>query len=185
MRLSPASRFHREPEYAALLRSARAMFEPAELVRLIPRLRKGPSLAEVNGAGSSALEPIAATETIAHDFLALGGKYARPFITLAAYQAMTNGAKSSPTITNGQPHIPDAVRRVALSIEIFHKASLVHDDIEDADEFRYGRPTLHQVPWPAHRHQCRATTSLVWDTVSSVASRLPSGPMSWATLSIS
>ena len=26
-----------------------------------------------------------------------------------------------------------------------HKASLVHDDIEDDDEFRYGRPTLHRV----------------------------------------
>jgi geranylgeranyl pyrophosphate synthase len=30
-----------------------------------------------------------------------------------------------------------------VSIESFHKASLVHDDIQDADEFRYGRPTLH------------------------------------------
>jgi len=26
-----------------------------------------------------------------------------------------------------------------------HKASLVHDDIEDNDEYRYGRPTLHRV----------------------------------------
>ena len=30
-----------------------------------------------------------------------------------------------------------------VSIEIFHKASLVHDDIEDGDVVRYGRPTVH------------------------------------------
>src|SRR3954451_5194469 len=30
-----------------------------------------------------------------------------------------------------------------MSIESFHKASLVHDDIQDGDEFRYGQPTLH------------------------------------------
>jgi geranylgeranyl pyrophosphate synthase len=36
------------------------------------------------------------------------------------------------------------VRRTALAIEAFHKASLVHDDIEDEDTFRYGRETLHR-----------------------------------------
>ena len=127
-------------EYAGLFREARGLFEPAELLRLVPRLRGGPSLAEVNGAGTAALDPIAATETIAHDFLAIGGKYARPFITLAAYQAL----KQTPSAAADLDEIPDAVRRVALSIEIFHKASLVHDDIEDSDEFRYGRPTLHR-----------------------------------------
>src|SRR5204862_8040346 len=40
--------------------------------------------------------------------------------------------------------LPDAVRRTALAIEAFHKASLVHDDIEDDDTFRYGRTTLHR-----------------------------------------
>ena len=127
--------------YRALLQTARNLFEPTELARLLPRQRSGPSLLEVNGAGTSALDPIAATETIAHDFLALGGKYARPFITLAAYDAMTrehgNGTQDNGTL-------PDAVRRVALSIETFHKASLVHDDIEDSDDFRYGRPSLHR-----------------------------------------
>ena len=39
--------------------------------------------------------------------------------------------------------LSDMVRRAAISIESFHKASLVHDDIQDSDEFRYGRPTLH------------------------------------------
>ncbi len=141
---SPAKLSQNEPQYASILRSTRAMFEPAELLRLVPRLRTGPSMAEVNGAGTLALEPIAATETIAHDFLALGGKYARPFITLAAYHAMTDFGSESTTADQSEMDLPDAVRRVALSIEIFHKASLVHDDIEDADEYRYGRPTLHR-----------------------------------------
>ena len=38
----------------------------------------------------------------------------------------------------------DSVKRAALAIETFHKASLVHDDIEDDDEFRYGEPTIHR-----------------------------------------
>ena len=40
--------------------------------------------------------------------------------------------------------LPDAVRRAAMSIETFHKASLVHDDIEDDDAFRYGQPAVHR-----------------------------------------
>jgi geranylgeranyl pyrophosphate synthase len=40
--------------------------------------------------------------------------------------------------------IPDSIRRTAMSIETFHKASLVHDDIEDDDEFRYGEETIHR-----------------------------------------
>jgi geranylgeranyl pyrophosphate synthase len=124
--------------YRELLQTARSLFEPAELARLLPRQRSGPSMSEVNGAGIAGLDPIAATETIAHDFLALGGKYARPFITLAAYDAFSRDEQ------DGTAVLPDSVRRVALSIETFHKASLVHDDIEDSDDFRYGRPSLHR-----------------------------------------
>ncbi len=36
------------------------------------------------------------------------------------------------------------VKRAAMSIETFHKASLVHDDIEDDDPFRYGDETMHR-----------------------------------------
>jgi geranylgeranyl diphosphate synthase, type II len=31
-----------------------------------------------------------------------------------------------------------------MAIEAFHKASLVHDDIEDDDQYRYGQETLHR-----------------------------------------
>ena len=84
------------PTYPHLLRAARRMFQPDELERLVPRTRGGPRLAEVNGAGAAGLDPIAATEAIAYDFLAKGGKYSRPFITLAAYDALTGGHCTQP-----------------------------------------------------------------------------------------
>jgi geranylgeranyl pyrophosphate synthase len=129
--------------YAHLLSAARRLFQPDELEQLVPRLRGGPRLAEVNGQGSAALDPIAATEAIAYDFLAKGGKYSRPFITLAAYDALTGGRCTSSDGEHAASQLSNSVRRAAVSIESFHKASLVHDDIQDCDEFRYGQPTLH------------------------------------------
>ena len=35
------------------------------------------------------------------------------------------------------------MRQIAVAVECFHKASLVHDDIEDGDEQRYGQQSLH------------------------------------------
>jgi geranylgeranyl pyrophosphate synthase len=90
-------------------------------------------------------DPLAATEAIAYDFLTRGGKYSRPFITLAVYDALTGGHGTGPDgAEHIQTHFSDAVRRAALSIEAFHKASLVHDDIEDDDPFRYGEETVHR-----------------------------------------
>jgi geranylgeranyl pyrophosphate synthase len=89
------------------------------------------------------VDPIAATEVIAYDFLARGGKHSRPFITLAAYDALTGGEATCSDGEAKSAGIPDAVRRAALSIETFHKASLVHDDIEDDDSYRYGQPAVH------------------------------------------
>ncbi|MBN1912106.1 MAG: polyprenyl synthetase family protein [Pirellulales bacterium] len=130
--------------YVHLLRCAKRMFEPGEMEWLVPRRRGGPSLAQSNGQGLASLDAIACTEAVAYDFLLKGGKRARPFVTLAAYDAMTGALATG---TDGAEHleqIPEAVKRVALAIEIFHKASLVHDDIEDDDAFRYGHATLHR-----------------------------------------
>jgi len=114
------------------------------LERLVPRIRGGPRLMDVNGQGASALDPIAATEAIAYDFLAKGGKYSRPFITLAAYDALTGGHCTHPAgAEDTLSRLTNPVCRAAVSIESFHKASLVHDDIQDGDAFRYGQPTLH------------------------------------------
>jgi geranylgeranyl pyrophosphate synthase len=101
-------------------------------------------LAEVNGQGAAALDPIAATEAIAYDFLSKGGKYSRPFITLAAYDALTGGhCTRHDGADQVAARLTNSVKRAAVSIESFHKASLVHDDIQDGDEFRYGQRTLH------------------------------------------
>ena len=75
------------------------------------------------------------TERIARDWLMRAGKRWRPFLTVAAYQALS-----------GQPDaaLPDDLRKVAVAVECFHKASLIHDDIEDNDSVRYGEKTLHE-----------------------------------------
>ncbi|MBW3598571.1 MAG: polyprenyl synthetase family protein [Planctomycetes bacterium] len=130
--------------YVHLMRAAAGMFEPDELDRLAPRMRGGPRLAEANGKGVAGLDPIAATEALAYDFLAKGGKHSRPFITLAVHDALTGAHGSQPNGAEHLANIPDAVKRTAMSIETFHKASLVHDDIEDDDAYRYGDPTLHR-----------------------------------------
>src|SRR5262249_43482588 len=84
-------------------------------------------------------DPLEKHESIAYDWLAQGGKRSRPFITLAVYDAL----KGAPgTFCAEGVSLPDPVKRAALAIETFHKASLVHDDIEDDDTFRYGRETL-------------------------------------------
>ncbi|MGI9243562.1 MAG: polyprenyl synthetase family protein [Verrucomicrobiales bacterium] len=74
------------------------------------------------------------TEEIGRDWLARAGKRWRPFLTVATYQALRSD--------RGEP-IPEDVRKIAMAVECFHKASLIHDDIEDADEGRYGEKTLH------------------------------------------
>jgi geranylgeranyl pyrophosphate synthase len=130
--------------YVHLMRAAAGLFEPAELERLAPRLRGGPRLAQLNGQGVAGLDPIAGTEAIAYDFLSKGGKHSRPFITLAVHDAFTGGGGTGPDGAEKLGGLADAVKRAAMSIETFHKASLVHDDIEDDDEFRYGEATLHR-----------------------------------------
>ncbi len=130
--------------YVHLMRAASKMFEPEELDRLSPRLRGGPRLAEVNGQGIAGLDPLAATEVLAYDFLGKGGKYSRPFITLAVYDALTGGRGTGRDGAEQIANFSDSVRRAAMSIEAFHKASLVHDDIQDGDEFRYGEPTVYR-----------------------------------------
>ncbi|MEE2640238.1 MAG: polyprenyl synthetase family protein [Planctomycetota bacterium] len=130
--------------YLPLLREASRLFEAGELDRIAPRQRKSPQLADLNGQGIAGVDPVAGTECIAYDFLAKGGKYSRPFITMATYDALTGGEATG---ENGEQVVrgyPDSIRRVAMSIEVFHKASLVHDDIEDDDEYRYGEQSIHR-----------------------------------------
>jgi geranylgeranyl pyrophosphate synthase len=75
-----------------------------------------------------------ATEKIAIDWLLKDGKRWRPYLLACTYSALKDGTTD----------LPDEVRRLAIAVECFHKASLVHDDIEDGDDLRYGEPTLHE-----------------------------------------
>jgi len=113
------------------------------LLRLSARLFAGPSLDALLEAhlplGAGALS----TERIALDWLRDGGKRLRPFITLAAYAVARHGQRAFSVGMNVEEMIPLAVRHLALAIEALHKASLVHDDIEDNDDWRYGRATVH------------------------------------------
>jgi geranylgeranyl pyrophosphate synthase len=112
------------------------MFEQ-DFERLLPPVRnKGATLAKPL--------PLGQTEAIAYDWLAHGGKRFRPFITLAAYDALTGGAGVAAGPGQEVIRFSDAVSRVSMAIEAFHKASLVHDDIEDGDLYRYGQETLHR-----------------------------------------
>lgn len=132
--------------YIHLLRTAADLFSPESIDRFAPRVRsKTPLLAEaVSREAIGKIDPISATEHIAYDFLSRGGKHSRPFITLAAYDALTGDLGSGASGEEACMKIPPAVRRAAISIETFHKASLVHDDIQDDDAFRYGQPAVHK-----------------------------------------
>jgi geranylgeranyl diphosphate synthase type II len=79
-------------------------------------------------------DPQCETETIAREWLARDGKRWRPFLLVACYQALREDPEAP---------IGNDIKLAAVSVEAFHKASLVHDDIEDHDDLRYGQPTLH------------------------------------------
>ncbi len=122
--------------YVPLMRAANRLFDD-RFETLLPRIRtKTPAAAN---------SPLGKTEQISYDWLANGGKRFRPFMTLAAYDALT-GAKGLTAGPGGEESLEYSagVGRVAMAIEAFHKASLVHDDIEDDDQYRYGQETLHR-----------------------------------------
>lgn len=75
------------------------------------------------------------TERIARDWLMRAGKRWRPFLVVSVFQALRRDT--------GKP-LPEDIKKVAVAVECFHKASLIHDDIEDNDALRYGEKTLHE-----------------------------------------
>ena len=87
------------------------------------------SLAEIMGPISGE------ADQIARAWLRCAGKRWRPFLTVAAFQALRDTPEAP---------LPPDLRKVAIGVECFHKASLVHDDIEDQDSERYGHETLHE-----------------------------------------
>jgi geranylgeranyl pyrophosphate synthase len=78
--------------------------------------------------------PANGTEQVALEWMAKAGKRWRPFLAACSYEAFCVDS----TRLN-----EDDLRKVAVAVECFHKASLIHDDIEDGDSVRYGEKTLH------------------------------------------
>ena len=68
---------------------------------------------------------------IARDLLGRGGKKLRPRLCKAVFDRCGGAGDIGP---------------VCEAVECFHKASLIHDDIQDGDETRYDRPTV----WKEH-----------------------------------
>lgn len=99
----------------ALRKEVETWFEPAALERVMGR-----------ASGQ--------TEQIARDWLAKAGKRWRPFLAVCAYKALASDPDAP---------LPDDLRKIAIAVECFHKASLIHDDIEDDDDARYGEKTVH------------------------------------------
>lgn len=71
------------------------------------------------------------TDRIVKEVLLAGGKRIRPLLTVLAYEAFSRNSDA------------EQLNHLALSVECFHKASLIHDDIEDDDLTRYGSETIH------------------------------------------
>lgn len=72
------------------------------------------------------------TSRIAHEWLGGDGKRWRPYLLAATYLALSEKREAT-----------EEVRLAALAVECFHKASLIHDDIQDNDDLRYGKPTVN------------------------------------------
>jgi geranylgeranyl pyrophosphate synthase len=90
--------------------------------------------------------PVGHAEEVARDWLAVGGRRWRPFLAAAVFEALRSAPAAKAAQTSAAAadvhHENDVLRRIAVAVECFHKASLVHDDIEDGDFERYGQPTL-------------------------------------------
>ncbi|QDV23893.1 All-trans-nonaprenyl-diphosphate synthase (geranyl-diphosphate specific) [Aureliella helgolandensis] len=129
--------------YVHLLRTANDLFGGETFERLTPRSRASQPTNDSDDL-LAGIDPIAATETLALDFVRRGGKYSRPFMTLATYDALTGGQATLNQGASALENYSDSILRSAMSIEMFHKASLVHDDIEDDDGYRYGQETMHR-----------------------------------------
>lgn len=76
-----------------------------------------------------ALEPRRYLYDLIADYPRRGGKMMRPSLCIATARAF--GARAEEAL------------RAAVSVELFHNALLVHDDVHDESQLRRGRPSLH------------------------------------------
>lgn len=62
-----------------------------------------------------------------------GGHRIRPLLTALAYSAYSEKVSD------------ELLASLSVVVECFHKASLIHDDVEDDDDFRYDTETIHKL----------------------------------------
>jgi geranylgeranyl pyrophosphate synthase len=72
------------------------------------------------------------TQKMAREYMQIGGQRMRPLIAALCYTAYAEQATD------------EVLNPLLLVIECFHKASLIHDDIEDNADMRYNQPTAHK-----------------------------------------
>jgi geranylgeranyl diphosphate synthase, type II len=111
-----------EPETAGLVNLT-------ELRQTVQGWFERQALSAVLGAASSSVTALA-LEAMSGD-----GKRYRPMLTAGVFATLTQTQPAS---------MGHCVRQAAVAVECFHKASLIHDDIEDEDDTRYDHPTLHR-----------------------------------------
>jgi geranylgeranyl diphosphate synthase, type II len=75
------------------------------------------------------------TKKLALEWLGKAGKRWRPFLAVCTYKALS---MDKDIICLGD------LKKIAVAVECFHKASLIHDDIEDGDAVRYDEKTVHE-----------------------------------------
>ncbi len=80
----------------------------------------------------SFFHPASRVELLAKEMMSQGGHRMRPLMSVLSYLAYSEEKDEKITMN------------VAMIIECFHKASLVHDDIEDNSDQRYNNETLHK-----------------------------------------
>jgi len=74
-------------------------------------------------------------DKIARDYFIQTGKRNRPFLCFSTAKCLGHNDRNDRNDLN--------LSKLAVAVECFHKASLIHDDIEDNDEIRNGFPALH------------------------------------------
>jgi len=94
-----------------------------EMSRVVRRWFAVESLAGIMGPATTE------AEREGQAWLMTGGKRWRPLLTAAVFETAGGDVEQ--------------IKDGAVAVECFHKASLIHDDIEDNDTERYGEPTVH------------------------------------------
>jgi len=78
-------------------------------------------------------ESIDPTCQMAIQSMLTGGQRIRPLLTALAYSAYSANVSD------------ELMASLSVVVECFHKASLIHDDVEDNDDFRYNTETIHKL----------------------------------------